>query len=329
MSFYGGEPLLNWKIIQNAVEYTKNTYKQFLDNIFFSITTNAYLLTEDKINYMLDNNFSISVSIDGDRENHDRNRVTINNRGTFDRIFNNLILIEKMFKEKMKMKKPVLPYGILMTYDNLTEFTKLDAFFSENTEIDKRIQRVTRVSDMNTDYYDSIQMKPSMINKRKKFLMDLIEKAKSKDFEENSTNFSRTVLKGVIFEPMMNLAYNNNELRGTCFPGINKLAVDSNGDFHMCEKINPSYPVGNVEEGLDLIKQVKYMNDFFKALEKCENCNLKNICNLCYVSTEIDGQGFQIQDEFCTSFREGIINSFSTFYSIMENNPDLFREIRD
>ncbi|MDR9793743.1 MAG: hypothetical protein C6W54_03380 [Bacillaceae bacterium] len=329
IGFYGGEPLINWKLIKQVVEYTNDNYKKVFDNIFFSITTNAYLLTEDKINYMFDKNFSISVSLDGDKENHDRNRVTINEKGTFDRVFKNLALMDDIYREKVRLNKPVLPYGILITYDNLTDFSKLDKYFMEHPELDKRIQRVNRVSNINTEYYKGVQLEQSYLERRKDFIKGLIERAKDKQFEKKATNFSKTILKSIIFDPMMNTAYSNNELRGTCLPGIHKLAVDSDGNFHMCEKINPHYPVGNIETGLDPTKQANYMNNFFSALAGCKNCNLNNICNLCYVITETDGQGFQLKDTFCKNFREGIINSFSTYYSILENNPGIFQEIRE
>ncbi|UPK43612.1 radical SAM protein [Paenibacillus pabuli] len=330
LGFYGGEPLLNWELMKGTVEYVRNKYTEFFKNINFSLTTNASLLTESKIRYMLENNFSISVSLDGDRENHDRNRVTLNNKGTFDLVFKKLNLLEKMYREYLDKGDTPLPYGILVTFDNLTHFKQLDDFFEENKEMDIRIQRVNRVSDLNTEYYNGVsQSDQSHLKERERFIRDLIEASKCERFESEATNFSKTILKSIIFEPMMNLAYNDNLMRGGCIPGIHKLAVDSDGKFHMCEKINPHYPVGDVNTGLDFSMQAKYMNQFFESLSECNNCNLKNICNLCYVTTETDGNGFKLKENFCRKFREGILNSLSTYYSIMETNPNLFMEIRE
>ncbi|MBU5352726.1 radical SAM protein [Paenibacillus silvae] len=330
LGFYGGEPLLNWNLVKEVVEYVRDNYPVIFKHVSFSITTNASLLTESKIRYMLENRFSISVSLDGDRENHDRNRVTLKNRGTFDLVFKKINLLETIYKEYTDKGDTIFPYGILVTFDNLTHFKRLDDFFKENKNIDIRIQRVNRVSDLNTEYYkERSQSDQSHLDQREQFIRELIESSKNKNFELEATNFSKTILKSIIFEPMMNLAYNDNLMRGGCIPGIHKLAVDADGKFHMCEKINPHYPVGDVNTGLDFSRQAKYMNQFFETLSECNNCNLKNICNLCYVTTEKNGSGFEIKEDYCSNFRKGILNSLSHYYSIMENNPNLFKEIRE
>lgn len=46
------------------------------------------------------------------------------------------------------------------------------------------------------------------------------------------------------------------------------------------------------------------MNNFFSALAGCKNCNLNNICNLCYVITETDGQGFQLKTLFAKTLEK-------------------------
>lgn len=329
IGFYGGETLLNWKLIRQVVDYTEKTYNSIFPNLVYSITTNAYLLSEDNIDYMLEHNFSISVSLDGHQQNHDRNRVTIDNKPTFTRISNNLQLLERIYQEKVAAHKPAIPYGILITYDNLADFEEMEAFFASRPDIDQRIQRVSRVSDMNTNYYDDEQQLEFFTERRSKYINELISRSKHKNFEEVATHFSKTVLKSIIFEPMMNLPYNPNELRGTCLPGLHKLAVDSEGSFHMCEKINPHYPIGDIRHGLDIAKQTRCMNDFFASLEHCADCNLTNVCNLCYVIVETDGKGFKLEENYCQRFREGIVSSLSTYYSILEDNPHLFQDLRE
>lgn len=329
IGFYGGETLLNWKLIRQVVQYTEQAYSPLFPNLVYSITTNAYLLSEENIDYMLEHRFSISVSLDGHQQNHDRNRVTIDNKPTFAKVFDNLQLLERIYQEKTAAQKPAIPYGILITYDNLADFDDMEAFFASQPDIDQRIQRVSRVSDMNTSYYDDEQQLEQFSQKRSEFINQLITCSKNRKFEDTATQFSKTVLKSIIFEPMMNLPYNPNELRGTCLPGLHKLAVDAEGRFHMCEKINPHYPIGDINHGLDIAKQAQCMNEFFTALEHCADCNLSNVCNLCYVITETDGKGFQLESDYCKRFREGIVSSFSTYYSILESNPHLFHDLRD
>lgn len=57
--FFGGEPLLNFNLIREIVEYTKNK------KINYVLFTNALLLNKKYITYFKKNNFFISFSYDG------------------------------------------------------------------------------------------------------------------------------------------------------------------------------------------------------------------------------------------------------------------------
>lgn len=61
VSFWGGEPLVFWKTIVLLVPELERLYPY----VQFSIVTNGVLLTEDKIDFMAEHNFSCNVSCDG------------------------------------------------------------------------------------------------------------------------------------------------------------------------------------------------------------------------------------------------------------------------
>lgn len=72
--WHGGEPLLrDIHIFQYIIETQKKYCKSFM-NISNSIQTNGTLLKEDWINFFIENNFHIGISIDGYRELHTKNR---------------------------------------------------------------------------------------------------------------------------------------------------------------------------------------------------------------------------------------------------------------
>lgn len=77
----GGEPTLRWKEIQKATELIK---KLWLGEKYFSIVTNATLITDEKAKWLKENNFRISVSLDGPKDVHDQQRVKRDGTGSFD-----------------------------------------------------------------------------------------------------------------------------------------------------------------------------------------------------------------------------------------------------
>lgn len=86
ISFYGGEPLLNFELIKQCVEYIK----KIDSSTIFYITTNGTIMTDEITKFLSENNFIVTFSLDGNKENHDRNRIVINKIGTFDVIYKNI-----------------------------------------------------------------------------------------------------------------------------------------------------------------------------------------------------------------------------------------------
>jgi len=84
VDFFGGEPLMNWAVVVDTMEYAKKTY---LEKAWrFTLTTNGSLLREDMFRVLEENNVSVVLSLDGGRATNDANRVFKSARGTFDTI---------------------------------------------------------------------------------------------------------------------------------------------------------------------------------------------------------------------------------------------------
>lgn len=95
IAFYGGEPLLEFELIRKCVHYAQSIMPG--KEIEYSMTTNGTLLNKEVIEYLVKNNFKITVSIDGPKEVHDRSRhFADTDKGSFDVILENL----RYFREK-------------------------------------------------------------------------------------------------------------------------------------------------------------------------------------------------------------------------------------
>lgn len=86
LTFWGGEPLLNWKVIQQVTEYVESITKNSFPRIQLDIITNASLLNSDKISFLKEHRFKVRLSLDGLEKENDRFRKFINGRGTFKEI---------------------------------------------------------------------------------------------------------------------------------------------------------------------------------------------------------------------------------------------------
>lgn len=82
IKFFGREPMLNWKTIKKIIEFYRRGEKNGL-TIYYSITSNGSFITEEVARLMKENDFQVTVSIDGVDETNDTNRPLKNGQGSF------------------------------------------------------------------------------------------------------------------------------------------------------------------------------------------------------------------------------------------------------
>lgn len=83
---HGGEPLLEFE----KLKYLVNKINRSIENVEYIITTNATLLNDENVEFLITNFSQISVSIDGTKVAHDLNRVYVNGDGTYEHIIENV-----------------------------------------------------------------------------------------------------------------------------------------------------------------------------------------------------------------------------------------------
>ena len=86
IDFFGGEPLMNLKVVKFAVEYGKEQAKAHGKEFSFTMTTNALLLNDETIEYLNREMENVVISIDGRRDVHNRVRTTRNGVDAYDHI---------------------------------------------------------------------------------------------------------------------------------------------------------------------------------------------------------------------------------------------------
>lgn len=79
--FQGGEPLANFEVLKHIVLYTEENKGSKC--VTFSMVSNLTLLTEEKLDFLREHEVSISSSVDGFEELHNKNRPFNNGSGTY------------------------------------------------------------------------------------------------------------------------------------------------------------------------------------------------------------------------------------------------------
>jgi uncharacterized protein len=98
VSFFGGEPSINSGVVQMACAYFSYLHRRGIiaQVPVFGLTTNAYQLEPAIFETMRTHRFTVTVSLDGPREVHDRLRRTIDGVGTYDAVVANVAKIAEL-----------------------------------------------------------------------------------------------------------------------------------------------------------------------------------------------------------------------------------------
>src|SRR6185437_13291070 len=83
LTFFGGETLLNFPVLQKTVLYARQRAAELGKQVDFSLTTNATLLKPEVIEFLADNGVGVTISIDGPKEMQDKFRVFHNGQGSY------------------------------------------------------------------------------------------------------------------------------------------------------------------------------------------------------------------------------------------------------
>jgi uncharacterized protein len=318
IGFYGGEPLLNFKLIKTCVEYIENKYSSW--NVLHVITTNGSLLDREKANWFMEHDFVISISLDGPEAEHNRLRVYSNGRGTFSDVIENISpMMEARYKEIYSL--PVFDW-------------KSDLFKREEFFIRKDIPPVARASLVTNvegcKYYeqftkeDYLAFLGQLEMARTYYFKDLnnqIQKEKASFFDKLVGQIpGDDLFNGISIYPPPPIM----PLTGACVPG-RKMFVDVNGNYHVCERVNNAFPIGNVDEGLNFEKIGKLISDYISHMDKCLSCKVSRKCTCCYQTFTTDKE-FSYSSKVCEKIESFRKDSFVKSFSIAESNPEFVEE---
>jgi len=97
VDFFGGEPLMNFTVVKQLVEYARSIEKEKGKNFRFTLTTNGMLIDDDVIDFSNREMSNVVLSLDGRKDIHDRFRVDYQGRGSWEQI---VPKFQKLVKER-------------------------------------------------------------------------------------------------------------------------------------------------------------------------------------------------------------------------------------
>jgi len=316
ISFYGGEPLMNFNVVKEIVEYAENL---FFPNrqLFFTMTTNATLLAR-YATFLHEHNFKLLISLDGDKQ-HDRYRKTIDNHDSFEIVMSNLQAV----KEKYPTWFSTFRYNAV--YTNISNAEEIIAWFR------KAFNKTPNFSPLHTptsgakDYIKIKSMTAEYeIPENIRFSNDLLAQS---PINKRVFDFCNTLFQNITYKETNMLEEKRTIPTGTCIPLSKRMFVSFDGKIHPCEKVNRDYPLGEINlDGTISIDSKKIAEGFMNKLSA-----LKPICQRCYLQLCCTKCMLCFNGAKCEDFtsKQKFTSLLSQTFSYIENHPNIIQLIKD
>ena len=262
LDFFGGEPLMNWDVVKQIVEYARSKEEEYGKKFRFTITTNGMLLDDEKIDYINKEMSNVVLSIDGRKEVNDRMRVKVDGTGCYDRIVKNYKkLVEKRGDKEYYVRGTYTNYNLDFSEDVMHLYKQgFDQVSVEPVMEDESVEYAITEKDLDKIYeeYDKLVDKIANIKKNGGFI--------------NFFHFMIDLDQGPCVIK---------RLRG-CGSGNEYVAITPDGDIYPCHQFvgHEEYKMGNLEEGTfntDIKKEFAGCHVYSKP--SCRDCWAKFYCS--------------------------------------------------
>ncbi len=319
IAFFGGEPLLEGPLLRRVVAYARSKRKAHY-NLCFSATTNLTHLPIDLAEFLVDNEVGLLVSMDGPQEVHDRYRRNRADGGTFDAIRRNL---EKLYRiDKDYFHKHV---RAVVTLTGNSDLLAIRDFFDSDDPLVPPIDFVGNIRDQaHGEFHEKYPADTRRAEKQYHELFDEFRDRKRRGVPEPEGSFFHRLFESglrTLYERTMFVGIPGRHwTTGTCEPG-RRIAVSTDGRFHLCERINEDFPIGDVERGFDLDRAASVLGRYRDALPDCDRCWARALCGTCYAQA-CDGGDFRVSEEMCDVTCGGIAQQLIALYTILEEAPN-------
>lgn len=247
ISFYGGEPLLNFPFIEAVVKHIKNNVHCPHRRFSFSMTTNAILLHK-YMDFLQENNFHLLVSLDGNKEN-DGYRMDKAGHSSFERVVTNVDMLRDKYPDYFLR---YVNFNAVLHNRNSVE--SIYRFFKE------KYNKIPRIGELNNVGIRKDKLEE--FNRTYKNSQESLQQAEhyeeiERDMFMNAGNYRNLTLflhqySGFVYRDYTDLLYDKKEAKsvptGTCLPFSKKMFVTVNSKILPCERIGHQFALGRIGE---------------------------------------------------------------------------------
>jgi uncharacterized protein len=337
IGFYGGEPLLNMSFIREIVAYVRQL-KTAHNRFVFNMTTNGLLL-ERHMDFLVEHDFSLLISLDGDEKSNSY-RVYHDGAPAYEEILKNIDALKSKYPDYFESR-----VDFNAVFHNRNSVAGLHDYFKS------RFDKFPAISELNSggirdsmrrEFWETYANVEADLSAMEDY--SLIEKemfTRLPGIRQVSTFIDQC--SGFVFNDYNDLlaAVNDGKAAiagqdkghvrlptGTCVPFARKVFITVNGKLLPCEHIGHRFSLGHVDEQavhLDFEQIAETYNGYYDRLQnQCGICANSEACLQCVFYLDLEQprpvcSGCLTKKEYAAYL--------STQLSYLEENPKSYMKI--
>lgn len=280
IEFFGGEPLMNWPLIKQVIDTYGNGSNNGIE-IYYTITTNGSLITEEMAECFSKYNVNVIISYDSPNS---RERITKNG------------------KELTEVLKPVLQilkkYNVMVSFNSVISKWTIDNYDFKGLvdfAVENEIRNLGLILDLDAEFLANSWTEDDIIT----LILNTYDYGKSKGL--NVTGYWEKM-----YEQITNKESTYFE-KGykTCSATGCKVSVEPSGDVFACKCCTSK--IGSIDNWNEMIKGERYrsyLNKVYLNGEGCPNCELSAFCSgVCVGALEKKGSMYGLNRSLCYIYK--------------------------
>jgi uncharacterized protein len=261
ISFFGGEPLLEWELLTDFHQYGLRRTAERGVRPIFALTTNGMLLDEERLTYLRDNDIKIGYSIDGSRQAQDATRPKAGGGSSHERTVDRLRMALEYLPD-LQTISVIDPGNVPYLADSVREI------------MDIGCKRITLNPNWSADWED-----------------EAIRNVWEQQYEEISGIYvecfrkNKPVRISFIEDKVITRLKAGYAPCDQCDFGHLDFAVSTTGKIYPCERqvagdddASADMVIGTVDQGFDLRRQRQIQRAVKEIPKECRSCALADRC---------------------------------------------------
>lgn len=313
ITFFGGEPLLNYEVLKYCVEYCHTLELESDKTFTFSITTNGTICNDEIEKFFTENKIHVLLSIDGSKDIQDVNRPRQGGGGSYDLVLQNINRFKRINGGNLTaratichpnydfvdIKKSLLAIGFTQVQMSLVDVNSASTLFVGSKDGTVNVDLINGYNALADDYINTIKT---------------IGISDNKHFTSMLADFY----------------FKNMRITG-CGAGQRGFAIGTDELIYPCHRFMgmTEYSVGSLTNGIDRTKTLLYRHNNVIEKEDCQKCWAKFACagSCSHICVTQENDIMKAPSMYCENFKALYEIVLFIYAELKEWDENVFRNM--